>query len=96
MSTGSNAGSSPADPPFAQLSGSTKGGWGDFASQIGAGLIAGGDANFSKSLNAAGDMKAFQKRRDQNKNLEQYGIGAGQRQQLRDSAEELLKSHGGR
>lgn len=67
MGYGTGTGFSPSDPPLAQLSGETSGGWRDKLGAFGAGLINAGDEDFKKGLAGAGDMAAFYKRRDERK-----------------------------
>ena len=93
---GSGEGSSPSDPPFAQMGGSTSGGWKDT-------LSAGAQGAFNaiapdymkKAVAGVGDARAFQKRRDAAKFKQQKGGEAGQRQLVRDQAMERLKEYGG-
>lgn len=96
MGFGSGEGSSPSDPPFAQLGGEgTSGGWKDKLGQIGAGLANSGDDDFKKGLAGAGDMKAFQKRRDMNKRIQERTPDQQRRQGVRDLAEQTMNSFSG-
>jgi len=90
MNFGSGEGSSNSDPPFAQLGGRTSGGWRDKLGALGAGLVNAGDDDFKKGLQGAGDMMAYYKRRDANKRSQKSGLGGGERQQVRDEAEQFL------
>lgn len=92
---GSNEGSSPADPPFAQLGGD-KVGWRD---TLKAGASGAFNAIAPDEMKAAvagvGDMRAFQKRRNAAKQKQALGLGAGERQTVRSRAEQVLGQGGG-
>jgi hypothetical protein len=92
---GSNEGSSPADPPFAQLGGQGSRGWRDTlqAGAVGA-FNATAPDEMKNAVAGVGDMRAFQRRRDAAKHKQQQGGEAGERQMIRDRAEQFLGNKG--
>ena len=92
---GSGEGSSPADPPFAQLAG------GDTNWKDKLGIFAQGAFNsiapdfMRRAVGGAGDAAAYLKRKKAARNAQQLGIGSAEREFIRNKATERLKEFGG-
>ena len=94
MSYGSGEGSGPADPPFAQLSGAS-GGVGDYMQRFGSGAFNSlAPSYMRRAAQGAGDMAAFQKRRDANKRIQGNSMTERGKVSTRDKARELLNEYG--
>ena len=94
MGFGSGEGSSPSDPPFSQLGGETSGGWRDKIGAFGAGIFnASAPDSMKRGLSGAGEMRAFQKRRDANKRIQGHSVDEANRQSIRDEAASKLDEY---
>ena len=93
MSYGSGEGSGPADPPFAQLSGAS-GGVGDYMQRFGSGAFNSlAPSYMRRAAQGAGDVAAFQKRRDANKREQNRGFMDRKKIGPRDEAGNLLDQY---
>lgn len=94
--TGSGEGFSPADPPFAQLGGETTGGFRDkFKAAMTGAFQATAPDEMKQAVAGTGDMRAFQKRRDMSRRIQQRTPDEERRLHNRERAEQTLQGFSG-
>ena len=92
---GSSSGSSPYDPPFAQLSDSSRS-WKDRAGIFASGAFNSLAPDYMKSaVGGAGDYAAYLKRKRSGGMGQQQGMMGRRRQSTRDRANQLLNEYAG-